>query len=394
MRALPGARPALVLAAALSVSMSYGVTLPVLPFLLERALGPAAVAEVSRHTGWLTGIYTVGLLLMSPLWGALSDRWDRRAVMAIGLVGSGASLFLLDATSGLAAIYAARIASGVLSAAVLPAALGYIAETSPQSERPQRLALAASATTLGFLLGPALGSALAPMLIAPASEMRIARLLMLDSPFFLTAAANLLAAGGLWALPAARASEPARASPAASQAQDVIRQARLLTVFVVFGITVAEVGITLFGKLALVLGPRGISFFFVVCSLIMILAQVWAYPRLTRRLGAQRTLTAAFALMTLGLAGMPFAESSAAAGLAFAAAGGGTGVLIPALATQVADAAAGAHGAEFGWQAAAANVGQAIAAASTGVLYAARPSAPFLLAAAVLAAGTLIAART
>ena len=62
--------------------------------------------------------------------------------------------------------------------------------------------------------------------------------------------------------------------------------------------------------------------------------------------------SADFALVALGLAGMPVAASPAAVGLAFA-----------------------------------------LAAASMGGLYAALPNGPFLAAAAALAVGTLIAAR-
>ncbi len=394
--ALPVARFAVLLLAMLSVAMSYGVTLPVLPFLLERLPGQAAAADVSRHTGWLTGLYTFALFVMSPLWGALSDRVDRRAVMFVGLIGSAAALVALDNVSGLAGIYAARLASGLLSAAVFPAALAYVAEHSSPAGRARNFALAASATTLGFLLGPALGSLLAPMVIAPPADMRLAGVLMADSPFFLVALLSALVAIAVTTLPilprGASRPEAAMARPAEDEA--AIRRALLLTAAVVFGISAAEVGITLFGKNSLSLGPRGISAFFLACSLVMIAAQAWGFPFLERRMGERRMQVAAFAVMAVGLSLVTLGSSGLVAGLSFVLASAGTGILIPSLATRISDAAASRQGQALGRQAAAANLGQAVAAASTGVLFAATPWLPFMVAGAVLAAGALLAART
>ena len=71
------------------VSIGYGVVLPLLPYLIERLQGGGIqVAQVSRHTGLLTAIYTLCLFLFSPLWGRLSDRRGARGVL---LLGSSAS---------------------------------------------------------------------------------------------------------------------------------------------------------------------------------------------------------------------------------------------------------------------------------------------------------------
>lgn len=391
--ALPVAQYAVLLLALLAVAMSYGVTLPVLPFLLERP--GLAAADVSRHTGWLTGLYSFALFVMSPLWGALSDRVDRRAVMFIGLVGSAAALLALDNVAGLAEIYAARLAAGVLSAAVFPAVLAYLAELSSAAERPRSFALAASATTLGFLLGPVLGSWLSPMVIAPASDMRLAGVLMADSPFFLVALLSAIAAIAVAALPThpRGASRSAAATLRPAEGDAAIRRGLLLTAVVLFGIGAAEVGITLFGKHSLSLGPRGISVFFLACSLVMIAAQAWGFPFLQRRIGKRRMQVSAFALMAIGLSLAALGGSFLTAGLSFALVSAGTGILIPSLAIQISDAAA-SQGEALGRLAAAANFGQAAAAASTGMLFATAPAAPFLVAAGVLAAGALAAARS
>lgn len=50
--------------------MAYGVTLPLVPGLVERA-DVGAVADVGSHTGWITGVYTLALFLFGPAWGRL-----------------------------------------------------------------------------------------------------------------------------------------------------------------------------------------------------------------------------------------------------------------------------------------------------------------------------------
>ena len=55
------------MASVFTVSIGYGVVLPLLPYLIERLLGTAAdAAQVSRSTGLLTGLYTLALFLFAP----------------------------------------------------------------------------------------------------------------------------------------------------------------------------------------------------------------------------------------------------------------------------------------------------------------------------------------
>ena len=58
-----------------TVSMGFGVLLPLLPYLIERMLGAGGdLAQISRATGLLTALYTLSLFLFAPIWGHLSDR--------------------------------------------------------------------------------------------------------------------------------------------------------------------------------------------------------------------------------------------------------------------------------------------------------------------------------
>jgi MFS family permease len=79
------------LMAVFTVSVGYGVVLPLLPYLIEQFLGAGVeAAPVSRHTGLLTAVYTVSLFLFAPMWGQRSDRRGTPSVLLVGLIGFGA----------------------------------------------------------------------------------------------------------------------------------------------------------------------------------------------------------------------------------------------------------------------------------------------------------------
>ena len=388
--ALSGARFALLLVAALSVTMAYGVTLPLLPALVGR-IAPGTVAEVARHTGWLTGAYTLALFIFSPAWGAVSDRIDRRIVIALGLLGSGLALWGLDRASTLAGLYVARIAAGALAAAVLPAVLAYVVEVSMPGRRQKRFAWIASATALGFLLGPVVGNALLDM-VAGGGSMR-ARPVMPDSPFVLIAMICWASAFAAFGLPRSERPLPQSQALLPAAAETSIRRSLLLTAAAVFGITIAEVGLTLISQDSSNL--RQVASIFALCSAVMVGVQLWAYPWLERWLGEHRLVVAAFGALGAGVALLAWPVTSWMPVVAFILAAAGIGVLIPALAVRISADAGARQGWAMGRQAAAANFGQAVGAAITGMLYAAAAPAPFLVAAFALAAGAwLTAAKT
>jgi MFS family permease len=68
---VPLSTMAVLMLSVFTVSMGFGVVLPLLPYLIERLLGTGVdAAQVSRSTGLLTGLYTLSLILFAPAWGA------------------------------------------------------------------------------------------------------------------------------------------------------------------------------------------------------------------------------------------------------------------------------------------------------------------------------------
>jgi len=145
--------------AVFTVSVGFGVVLPLLPYLIERLLGAGVeAAKVSRHTGLLTAVYTLSLFLFAPMWGRLSDRRGPRGVLLVGLLGFGVTMLVFSFVESLAAVYAERFLSGMFAAAVTPVAVAALGNfTTTEQGRARRLAFVSMAGIAGFLLGPMLG---------------------------------------------------------------------------------------------------------------------------------------------------------------------------------------------------------------------------------------------
>lgn len=99
---VPEAAMATLMRAVFTVSVGFGVVLPLLPYLIERLLGVEA-AQVSWHTGLLTAVYTLALFLFAPMWGRLSDRRGPRGVLLVGLLGCGVNMLAFSFVESLAA---------------------------------------------------------------------------------------------------------------------------------------------------------------------------------------------------------------------------------------------------------------------------------------------------
>lgn len=363
----------LLLLAVLAVAMTYGVTLPLLPMLIERMsfLSPGAVA---RHTGLLTAAYTLALFVFSPIWGAASDRLDRRAVIAMGLCGTSLALWGLEAASTLQAMYVLRAVAGFLAAAVLPAVLAYVVTMTAPGQRKRRFAWVASASALGFLLGPFLGESLKRMLVPP---------WMLDSPFVIVAAIAVTSAVLTFRLPR----EPVRIASiggAGDRGEIRIWNSLWLTLIVVFGITVAEVGLTLQSRSTALILERQVPLLFGVCSVVMVAMQMWGYPRLEDWLGEGRLVRLSLAVMGGGLLLLARPSGLGQVVVAFVLSASAIGVLIPALAVRISLAAGDRQGWALGRQTAAANLGQAMGAGAAGILYASASFLPFVATALLL----------
>ncbi len=143
------------------VMIGFGIILPIMPFYAQ-SLGATAT-----HLGLLFATYSLMQFLFSPLWGRLSDRVGRKPILLVGLVGMAASFVLFGLAQALWMLFVARILGGLLSSAVLPTAMAYVADSTSHEHRGKGMGLMGAAMGLGMIFGPAIGGFLGANPVVP-----------------------------------------------------------------------------------------------------------------------------------------------------------------------------------------------------------------------------------
>jgi len=149
----------IILSGSFIIMVGFGITLPVLPNLIQRLSISEGVSRqyISFHIGMLTGLYALMQFLFSPIFGILSDKKGRKPLIIIGLAGYSLSLLFFPVTTSLWLFYVLRIIGGIFSAAFLTGAIAYIADISPIDKRGRAMALYGSSIGFGLVAGPLIG---------------------------------------------------------------------------------------------------------------------------------------------------------------------------------------------------------------------------------------------
>lgn len=134
----------------------FGIIIPVIPKLVEKLSG-TDISEASTIGGWLMFIYAGMQFIFSPVLGGLSDRFGRRPVLLISLLGLGLDYFLLAFAPDIAWLVIGRLIAGICGASFSTAG-AYIADISPPEKRAQNFGLIGAAFGVGFIVGPLLGA--------------------------------------------------------------------------------------------------------------------------------------------------------------------------------------------------------------------------------------------
>ena len=392
---IPASTMAALMLSVFTVSMGYGIVLPLLPNVIERLLGAAGDgSQVSRATGLLTALYTLALFLFAPLWGYLSDRYGRRSILLIGLTGFAATMLMFAFIENLPAVYVERFMSGLFASAVTPVALAAIGDLATTDEaRARRLTFVSLAGISGFLLGPMLGVFISR---GAANVLPIAGAAgALAFPLAVTAVLALLVAIAVATTVSGSTSNEASTkhdSHATEAVPGLVRKLLTLAFIVSAGVGVFEVGLALRGKQELGLTQYQIALMFTECSLVMIIAQAivfstWVKPEATRWL-----IAPAFIVLATGLLLVPRASNFTMMLVVIGAVAASAGVLSPILTYWISSKAGKAQGAELGKQTAASSLGVTVGSAAGGLLFNVSwfPNASFILMTALTVCGALL----
>ena len=96
----------------------------------------------------------------SPVLGSLSDRFGRRPILLVSLLGAALDYLFMAFAPSLPLLYLGRVISG-LTGASMTVASSYIADVSDDSNRAANFGMIGAGFGVGFIAGPALGGLLA-----------------------------------------------------------------------------------------------------------------------------------------------------------------------------------------------------------------------------------------
>jgi len=149
----------LILLSLFVVMLGYGILLPTLPYYTERlALKDNLDTDlINFHIGLLTSIYPLFQLIFVVVWGKLSDRYGRKPVIIIGLIGFVIMQLLTGLATSLTMLYIARIFGGIFTSSVIPVSNAYLSDITSEKRRTKIMAWSGVAISSGVIFGPVIG---------------------------------------------------------------------------------------------------------------------------------------------------------------------------------------------------------------------------------------------
>ncbi|MEO1324315.1 MAG: MFS transporter, partial [Pseudomonadota bacterium] len=139
-------------------AVGFGLLMPIMPELLED-VADLSLSDGATVAGLLLTTFALMQFVFAPILGGLSDRYGRRSVLLVALLGFAMDSFIMAWAPTLTWLFVARIVSGLFGA-TYATCYAALVDISHPDERAKRFGLAGAALGLGFIFGPAIGGLL------------------------------------------------------------------------------------------------------------------------------------------------------------------------------------------------------------------------------------------
>ncbi|MGI8494064.1 MAG: MFS transporter [Pyrinomonadaceae bacterium] len=134
--------------------VGFGVAIPVLPAYARDEFGASPFV-----IGWLLASYSLMQFISTPFLGQLSDRYGRRPILFVSLLGTSVAALITGLSTTLPVLFFGRIFDGATGGNISNAQ-AYIADITSKENRAKGMGLIGAAFGLGFIFGPAIGGIL------------------------------------------------------------------------------------------------------------------------------------------------------------------------------------------------------------------------------------------
>ncbi len=127
----------------------FSMVFPLLPFYAQH------FGATNSQIGLLAVSFSISQFLAAPIIGRISDRFGRKPILAISLIGSSLSFLLFGLAHSLTWLFIARTLQGAFSSGAFPIAAAYIGDVTTPENRTKYISRLTAVQSMGFIVGPA-----------------------------------------------------------------------------------------------------------------------------------------------------------------------------------------------------------------------------------------------
>ncbi len=276
--------------------IGFGMVIPILPYYANTEPFNATPFEI----GILVGVYSLMQFFFSPVLGRLSDRYGRRPILFISILGSAVGYFVIGFAETIFLVFLGRIIGGITGANI-STAQAYIADITTKENRAKGMGLFGAAFGIGFILGPAIAGVLSKYGV--------------HVPFYFAAALSLANAVALYfILPESLKAKLADPLPNGknrfveiieSLGQKEFGIINLVYFLLVTSFSIMTYAFVLYTAFRFGYDPEQNGYLFAYIGVIAIITQGFLFSRLVKRFGESPLIVVGCLLMVVSLFAIP-----------------------------------------------------------------------------------------
>ncbi|RTE09140.1 MFS transporter [Paenibacillus whitsoniae] len=138
--------------------IGFSIIAPVVPFFVQPYISNQG--DQAIMVTLLTSVYAVCVFFAAPVLGALSDKYGRRPLLLVCLLGSAIGYFVFGHGGALWVLFVGRIIEGITGGSI-STIFAYFADIIPPQQRTKYFGWVSAVVGAGTVIGPTLGGLLA-----------------------------------------------------------------------------------------------------------------------------------------------------------------------------------------------------------------------------------------